>query len=213
MMKVVKIILYVLIALFAVLVLLVLIAPTQYHVEREATIEAEKTLVYDQMVPFENFHQWSPWRDVDPDAEITIEGTQGEVGSKYSWSGNEEAGKGSLEITRISGDTVFFDLVFIEPWESTAKTYYIIEDHGEETRVVWGMHSAMPRPFNVIGWFMGLESSIGEDYEKGLEYLRDHVKEVEILEKESRAELPTEGELVDEAEEMYDDQEEEDMNQ
>lgn len=212
-MKVVKIILYVLIALFAVLVILVLIAPTEYHVEREITLEAERPLVYQQTVHFDNFHQWSPWSDLDPEAETSIEGNPGEVGSKYSWSGNEDAGKGSQEITRISGDTVFIELVFIEPWESTAETYYIVEGQGEETRVVWGMNSTMPKPFNLLGWFMGIESSIGEDYEEGLENLSVQVNEAAAQERERRTELPTEGEMVDDAEAMYEDEAEEDQNQ
>lgn len=174
-MKVLKIILWILAILVVFLLLVVLFAPTQYHVEEEATYDAPKEVVYEQVVHFSNFEEWSPWAGIDPDMKIEIEGTEGEVGSRYSWSGNDEAGTGSQEIVDIIGDTVKIDLEFVEPFESVAETYYIIESVNEsenQTRVVWGMHSTMPRPLNVFGWLMDFEQSIGADYKKGLDNLK-----------------------------------------
>ena len=183
-MKVLKLSLYIVLAIVLILVILALVAPVNYHIEKETKIEGDHQLVYEEVVHFDNFHHWSPWTERDPDMMVTYEGTPGEIGAKYSWEGNEEAGQGSQEIKEISGDTIFMDLVFLEPWESTAEVYYIIEDHGNETRVVWGMHSSMPRPLNVMGWFMGIENAIGKDYEMGLENLQERVAEQAKIQKE-----------------------------
>jgi hypothetical protein len=178
-MKAVRIILYVLGALVLLLLLAVIIAPTKYHVERTVEIDAPEAVVFEQMVPFPNFHIWSPWTDRDPDMEVNFSEKQGVVGATYSWSGNKEAGRGMQEIVAISGDTVLIELTFAEPFESTAESYYIITQIDSDpptTSVAWGMRSAMPRPLNVIGWLMNIESAIGDDYDEGLSRLKQRVE-------------------------------------
>lgn len=178
-MKAVKIILYVIGGLVLLFVILAFIAPVNYHIERENTIEAPAEVVFEQAVHFSNFQLWSPWSDLDPDMEVKIEGTEGEIGTTYSWRGNREAGVGTQTLVAISGDTAFIDLHFKEPFESEAQSYYIIEEIDAErpiTRITWGMYSTMSRPLNIMGWLMNLEKAVGEQYEDGLNRLKELVE-------------------------------------
>ncbi len=180
-MKALRIILYVLGGILLLLLLLALIAPVNMEVEESIEIEASGDLVFEQTVHFPNFHHWSPWTDRDPNMEVTYGGNQGEVGATYRWEGKEEVGSGMQEIVSISGDTVNVALRFYEPFESEAKSYYIITELQSDpplTRVSWGMQSTFPRPFNILAWFGNFEGAIGEDYSRGLTSLKERVAEV-----------------------------------
>ena len=41
-----------------------------YTVERSATIAAEPQRIYDRLVDFHEWMQWSPWEDLDPDRPV-----------------------------------------------------------------------------------------------------------------------------------------------
>lgn len=178
-MKALKIILYVIGALLLIGLLLAFIAPVNYHIERDIEIEAPREVVYEQAVHFSNFELWNPWSQRDPEMETEITGTEGQIGASYAWIGNKDVGKGSQTISDIRGDTVFIDLEFIEPFESTATTYMVItqaDANDDRTHVIWGMQTRWPRPLNIMGLLMNFEKALGADYENGLRMLKEHTE-------------------------------------
>lgn len=170
-MKILKKLLLVLLILIAVLAVLVFIIPTDYTVEEVIQIEAPADIVYDQTVHFENFREWSPWADLDPDMKSEISGTPGQVGSRYYWEGNKDAGSGSQTIVAASPQQVDIDLEFMEPFESEAKTSFKFEPKETGIEVAWAMEGSMPRPMNLMNFFM--KKSISNDYRKGLSRLKE----------------------------------------
>ena len=169
-MKALKIILYIVLALVLVVAAAIFMIPTEYNVERSTTVNAPKKLVMQQVGRFENFAKWNPWGKLDPNMTKTITGTDGEVGAKYSWEGNDDVGKGSMEITFITDSRVDEKLVFLTPYESEASTYITLEEVDGGTKVTWGMQGSNPRPMNLMVPMM--DGFIGKDYEAGLAELK-----------------------------------------
>jgi effector-binding domain-containing protein len=169
-MKALKIILYIVLAIVLLGAAAVFMIPTEYHVERSMTINAPQKLIMQQAGKFENFVKWSPWNKLDPNMTYTIEGTDGEVGSRYSWVGNDQVGEGSMEITSVSENKIEEDLIFLKPFESQAKVSLTFETTSDGTKVTWAMDSESPRPMNLMNPMM--DGMMGPDFESGLAELK-----------------------------------------
>lgn len=53
------------------------VIPSQVHVERSLLIDAPPTEIYPMVSDLRQWDAWSPWAKMDPDAEMTINGTEG----------------------------------------------------------------------------------------------------------------------------------------
>jgi effector-binding domain-containing protein len=180
-MKIVRILLLVVAALAIIVLVLSALSPKDITIERSALIPASREVVYAQISRFENFIKWSPWADLDPNMEQKITGTDGATGAKYEWKGNEQAGAGSMQMTRISPERIEEKLLFTAPFTSEADVYYDLKEEEGGVKVTWGMVSHMPVPMNVMGLFMNMEELMGKDYEKGLVRLAARCAEAESL--------------------------------
>lgn len=178
-MKALKITGIVLAVIIAILVVIGLTRPKTYNVHREIVINAPATAVYTTVSHFENFAKWSPWQHLDPNMKVTLDGTDGTVGAKYSWVGNDKAGSGAMTITKLEQDkTVEQDLHFLKPFESHASTYMNLEPAEGGTKITWGMKGDMNFMSNVFMFFMGgMDKVIGKDYDTGLANLKKLVEE------------------------------------
>ena len=86
-----------------ILILFVLVAaligmfvmPTEVKIERSITIKAPTEIIWSNIKYFTNFPKWSPWHKKEPNIKVTYSGTDGEVGSEYSWAGNKDVGTGT----------------------------------------------------------------------------------------------------------------------
>ncbi len=174
-MKILKVIGIILAIVIVIAVVLVMVLPTKYNLERSVTIDAPTNIVFEQVVRFENFIKWSPWSELDPNMAYEITGTDGEVGSVYSWSGNDSVGTGSLTTISIMDNRIEQKLDFTAPWEAHDLTYYEFEETPEGIEVIWGMDGNLARPMNLMGLFMSMEDMIGPQYERGLQSLKNQV--------------------------------------
>lgn len=95
-------ILFIVFGVFATVALLValfgLTQPRQVKLVVSRNISASQETLYPFISNLENFVKWSPWSKKDPEMTQRFEGTAGEVGSAYFWSGNKKVGKGSMTI-------------------------------------------------------------------------------------------------------------------
>ncbi|MDX1652299.1 MAG: GyrI-like domain-containing protein [Brumimicrobium sp.] len=143
-----------------------------YKVERSVKVNIEKNRAHEYLRDFSRFEEWSPWKELDSAAVITMEGELGEVGSTYIWSGNEDIGSGSMTITEIKPDTIKILLKFVEPFESESMTYYALSGTNGSTEITWAMEGEMPYPWNIMTLFISMEEQVGKDFEKGLNKLK-----------------------------------------
>jgi effector-binding domain-containing protein/uncharacterized protein YndB with AHSA1/START domain len=173
-MKILKTLLIILLVLVVIVGLLTAIAPTKLAVSRSTVINAPREVVWNNVTRFENINQWSPWMKLDPNMKVTLEGTDGAVGAKQSWVGNEQVGEGSQTISALDPmNRAESKIQFIKPWESEADAYVALADTTGGVLVTWGFTSTMPRPFNIFGLFMDMDEAIGKDYDKGLASLKE----------------------------------------
>ena len=83
-----------------------------------------------------------------------------------------------MTVLKESDDRIDYDLTFLKPWKSKAKTSFSFNKKGESTVVHWTMNSSLP-------WFMfwmkkQMEAYIGNDYERGLAMLKEYVEEGKV---------------------------------
>ncbi|MGZ8847547.1 MAG: polyketide cyclase, partial [Pyrinomonadaceae bacterium] len=59
------------IVLIAVFLVMVMLQPSQYQIERSATINAPAPVVFAQVNDFHKWNAWSPWANLDPNMKLT----------------------------------------------------------------------------------------------------------------------------------------------
>lgn len=114
----------------------------------------------------------------DPNMEKKYTGTDGTVGFIYAWDGNKKAGKGEEEIKAlVPNEKLDIEIRFIKPFEAIALTPFSLESvSDQQTRVTWGMSSAMKYPMNIMLLFMNIEKMLGGDMEISLANLKRNLE-------------------------------------
>lgn len=147
--------------------------PATYHVERTTTTAAPPQTVYTLVNDLNRFHEWSPWQKLDPAMKTSVEGAGTEVGSSYSWAGNDEVGEGRMTITEtMPANHVAMKLEFLKPWKSTSDIHLRIAPEGDGSKVTWAMDGNNNLMSKVMSLFMSMDSMIGKDFENGLANLK-----------------------------------------
>ncbi len=144
------------------------------HIERSININAPSENVYKVISDFNDWRPWSPWLCMEPEAKVTV----AEDAKSYEWEGNR-TGSGNMKIVQErENEYIDYDLNFIKPWKSTAKTNFTLSQEGNATKVTWVMDSSLP----FFMFFMKgmMEAFVGADYERGLDMLKVYVEESEV---------------------------------
>ncbi|HRI60960.1 MAG TPA: SRPBCC family protein [Saprospiraceae bacterium] len=169
-MKALKILLYILLSIGALWMLLAFFARKDYHIERTEEINAPHEVVFEQVRLFKNFKNWSPWHVYDPNMKTEISGTDGEPGARYSWTGNDKAGKGYLLMKSVSPARIAIDV----DWGTGASpAFFSLEDiAGKKTKVSWAMDMHVDFPWNAFAMLTDVNAFVGKDFENGLVNLK-----------------------------------------
>ena len=175
-MKTLRYIVLALIFLILVAVVVGFFLPSKVHLERSVEIQRDKTTIFKVINAFENFNKWSPWYELDINAQYSVSGPQSGVGSKLEWHGNENVGDGVNEIVEsVNNDHIKTKMFF---GKSDAPAYSIIslEQRGDSTKVTWAFENDFG--MNVFYRYFGLviEDMIAPDYERGLNKLKTYVE-------------------------------------
>lgn len=161
--------------LIAVVAVVSFVTPTDFRVEREATINKPKSEVFAYIKMLKNQNEWGPWFKKDPSMKQDYRGTDGTVGFVSSWnSTKDDVGEGEQEIKKIvEGERVETELRFKKPFESRADAYMITEAAGDnQTKMKWGFTGSMPRPLNLMLVVMDMDKEVGKDFGDGLASLK-----------------------------------------
>jgi hypothetical protein len=147
--------------------------PKTYHLEKDITINAPREKVWSYTSTLQNLHKWNPWKDADPNMQISYEGQDGTVGAVYKWKGNKDVGSGSQTITKLETlNRTETHVHFIEPFEGEADAFIGLSNAGSDTKVTWGFNSEYAYPMNVMLLFVNMDKMMGESYNKGLGKLK-----------------------------------------
>src|SRR4051812_47716968 len=93
-----KKILFALALLIAGFAAVVAMQPSEFHVERTATVAAPPASVFAHVDDLHKWEAWSPWAKLDPAAKVAYEGVPAGKGAGFTWSGNDKVGEGRMTI-------------------------------------------------------------------------------------------------------------------
>jgi hypothetical protein len=137
-----KKILIALAAIIAVFLIVVALQPSEFKVERSATISAAPAAVFDQVNDFHKWEAWSPWAKLDPNAKISFEGPPSGTGTIMTWDGNDKVGQGKMTLTESKpGELVKINVDFVRPFEGSSTSQFAFKPDGDQTAVAWTMES------------------------------------------------------------------------
>jgi len=111
-----------------------------YHFEQSVVINAQKEKVWQHVGSLKEYNVWDPFSKADKDIVITYSGAGDKVGDSYHWKGNDKVGEGEQSITEIvPNEKLMTKLHFIKPFESDAKTAFVLTPEGNGTKVTWAI--------------------------------------------------------------------------
>lgn len=161
--------------LLAILALLGVAAtrPGQFRIERSATIQASPERIFPLINDFHRWQAWSPYERKAPAMERSYEGPKVGEGAIYGWNGNKDIGSGRMQITEsIPSSRIEIRLEFFAPFKATNTAEFVLEPHGEGTRVTWAMHGRSSFMHKLMGLVFNMDKLVGKDFEEGLGHLR-----------------------------------------
>ncbi|MBM3544539.1 MAG: SRPBCC family protein [Alphaproteobacteria bacterium] len=160
-------------ALILIFVVVVALQPSEFHVERSATIAAPQDEVFAQVNDFRKWDAWSPWAKLDPQAKIAFEGPPSGEGTVMTWAGNDKVGEGKMTLDESRpSDLVKIKVDFVRPFEGSNTSQFTFKPDGDRTSVTWTMdarHNFFEKAFCLI---MNGKKMVGDDMEKGLTQMK-----------------------------------------
>ena len=157
-----------------------LFLPSQAHVERSILINRDKATVFKIVNSFKNFNKWSPWYELDKNAEYIVSGPNAGVGSKIAWKGNNNVGVGSNEIIESKPYSLIKTIMFFGKSDAPSYATFTFKDEGNKTKVTWAFDNEFG--MNVFYRYFGLvvEKMIAPSYEKGLLNLKSYAESLPL---------------------------------
>ena len=157
-----------------VFVIVVATRPAEFRVVRAATIPAAPDAVFPHINDLKKWQEWSPWAKIDPNCKVAFEGPVEGSGAKFSWSGNNDVGVGTMTITESkSPDTVRIKLAFLKPMEGDSDVVLTLKPEAGGTLVTWQMDSKNGFAAKAFGLFVDCEKMCGDQFEQGFKNLKD----------------------------------------
>jgi hypothetical protein len=167
--------LFVLLAVAAIL-FLAMQKPDVFRVERRALFNAPPEAIFEHLNSLRKWQGWSPWATKDPAMTSTYAGPEHGVGCAMGWEGNKKVGKGRMEIIESAAPTrVKYRLEFLAPMKNTSTASFTLTPREGGTEVNWLMEGPNLFMGKVMSVFMNMDKMVGDDFEKGLENLRQRV--------------------------------------
>jgi hypothetical protein len=159
----------VLVAIVSVFAIAVALQPSDFRVERSATIAAAPAVVFEQVNDFHNWEAWSPWAKLDPNCKNSFEGPSSGKDAVFTWDGNDKVGAGKMTILESKpSELVRIKLEFVRPFAATNTAEFAFKPAAEQTAVTWSMSGQNNFVGKAFCLFMNMDKHVGGDFEKGL---------------------------------------------
>ncbi|WP_426429647.1 SRPBCC family protein [Winogradskyella sp. HB-48] len=176
-MKALKYILLLLLILFIGFSIYIAVQPNSFEVTRTRNIKAPQEVLYNKIIDFETWEDWSSWVESDPEMILTIPEKHEGVGGSYSWE--DKDGVGTMTTVAANPyNSITQEMQFAEFPKSDVSWQLEVKEDGS-TDVTWGISGKdLPFVFKLFSTLMGgMEKQIGPHYERSLEKLDSIVQE------------------------------------
>lgn len=151
--------------------------PDSFRVERSAVMNAPPEKIFPYIEGLKRWAEWSPYEARDPGMKRAYSGAEGGKGAVYDWDGNDQVGKGRMEIVDSTPPhRVTIKLDFLKPFEGHNTAELTVEPKGGQTIVTWAMYGPSTFVTKLIGTFMDMDDMIGRDFAAGLAKLKTVVE-------------------------------------
>jgi hypothetical protein len=147
----------------------VALQPRTFSIERSTNIAAQPSVVFAELDDFEAWNAWSPWAKLDPNAKTTMSDPSSGKGARFTWSGNDQVGEGSLTMLESNPpQLVEVEQEFVRPMAGKARMAFILVPRDGGTQLTWKMHGKNDFIGRAICMFMNMDALVGKNFEKGL---------------------------------------------
>jgi uncharacterized protein YndB with AHSA1/START domain len=151
--------------------------PDSFRVQRSATMNAPAEKIFPYLEGLKRWAEWSPYEGRDPQMKRAYSGADSGKGAVYEWDGNDNVGKGRMEIVDSKPPSkVVIKLDFLKPFEGHNTAELTVEPKGGQTIVTWAMYGPSTFMTKLIGTFMDMDDMIGRDFAAGLAKLKTVVE-------------------------------------
>ncbi|MDA0577368.1 MAG: SRPBCC family protein [Verrucomicrobia bacterium] len=159
--------------IWAGFLIVVALQPSDFRIQRSATMQAPVAEVFAQVNDFHNWETWSPWAKLDPETKKAFEGAPAGIGAIHTWAGNKMVGEGRMTLTESRpGEYIQIKLEFLKPYEPTNTSEFSFKGAGGQTTVTWAMSGHNGFVSKAFCLFMDMDKIVGGDFEKGLAQLK-----------------------------------------
>ncbi|NTX65463.1 SRPBCC family protein [Myxococcus sp. CA051A] len=164
-------------ALLLILAGIIATRPSEFTVQRTATLPASPDIVFAQVNDFHLWAAWSPWERLDPNMTRTHSGAASGVGAIYGWTGNDDVGEGRMTIEESKlNELARIKLEFIKPFAATSITTFAFKPVEGGTEVVWSMTGTNGFIAKAMCMVMDMDAMVGKDFESGFANLKTVVE-------------------------------------
>lgn len=163
----------------AVFVVIAALKPEDYVIERSVTINAKAEIIFPFIVSTKKTDQWMPWRETDPQVQMTFSGPDEGVGSTSSWDSPGQLGTGKAEVVgAIANQLVKTKITYTKPMVMSQDSEFILTPTGENTQMTWKVSGKQPFFARLMCtlMFMNMDKYVGGMFEKGLNKLKAMVE-------------------------------------
>ncbi len=151
--------------------------PDSFRVERSTAMNAPPEKIFPYIDGLKRWTAWSPYEGRDPGMKRAYSGSESGKGAVYEWDGNDNVGKGRMEIVDSTPPhRVVIKLDFLKPFEGHNMAELTVEPKGGQTIVTWAMYGPSTFMTKLIGTFMDMDDMIGRDFAAGLAKLKTVVE-------------------------------------
>ena len=169
----IKIIAIVVVVLLAGILIFAATRPDTLRVQRSTNIKAPPEKIFPLINDLQRWGAWSPYEKKDPAMKRTFSGPASGKGAVYEWDGDNNVGKGRMEITDTAPPSkIVFQLHFVKPFEGHNVAEFTMDGKGDATNVTWAMYGPANYASKLMGIFVNMDNMIGKDFEAGLANLK-----------------------------------------
>ena len=161
-------------AVIVVFLVVVALQPSDFRIERSATMRAPAPAAFAQVNDFQNWQAWSPWEKVDPALKRQYDGPKAGTGAVYAWQGNKDVGEGRMTIMESRpGELVRIKLEFFKPFAATNTAEFSFKPAGADTTAVtWSMAGQNTFLSKAISLFVDMDRMVGGMFDQGLTQMK-----------------------------------------
>jgi hypothetical protein len=168
-----EIVIMAVVVLIAAVLIFAATKPDSFGVRRATSIGAAPDKIFPLINDFKHWGSWSPYEKKDPAMKRAFSGAASGKGAVYEWDGNNQVGKGRIEIIDVTPPSrVTIKLDLIKPMEGQNIVDFTLELQGGATQLTWAMRGSCAYMAKLMGLVLNMDKMIGRDFEIGLANLK-----------------------------------------